>query len=274
MPELVEALIVVVLLGAAWRTPLGRRVANLAQQRVNRLLNRVENPVDALDLSYQKQREALLQVRRGVAQVVTSERRLELHAASLRQSQEKLQGQARLAVQQGKDELARLALTRAHDADAQLQGLDQQIQQLKDQEQKLELTAQRLQARVEAFRNQRDTLKAQYSAAQASARIGETVTGISSDMTDVHLMLERAQDKTAQMQARAAAIDQLVSSGTLDAVGAGGGDDLDRQLQTGATSAAVEVQLAQLRQEALAEAARAPHLEAPDSPSDHPSQGR
>jgi phage shock protein A len=271
--ELIVIGIVVVALGAASRTSIGRRTVNLAQQKITRLLNRVENPVEALDLAYQKQLEALQQVRRGVAEVVTSEKRLELQAAQLRQNQAKLQGQAKLAVQQGRDDLARLALTRSQAADAQLQSLDQQVQQLKDQEQKLQITAQRLQTRVEGFRTQKDTLKAQYSAAQASARIGETVTGISTDMVDVNLMLERAQDKTSQMQARAAAIDELVSSGTLDAIGSGGGDDIDRQLQAISGDAAVEAQLHQLRQEVLVKPTDPPHLAAPDPSQDQPKEG-
>lgn len=256
-----------------WRTPVGRRAVNLAQQKISRLLDRAENPVEALDLSYQKQLEALQRVRRGVAEVVTSEKRLEMQAAQLRQSQVKLQGQAKLAVQQGRDDLARLALTRSQAADSQLQSLDQQVQQLKDQEQKLQITSQRLQGRVEAFRTQRDTLKAQYSAAQASARIGEAVTGISSDMSNVNLMLERAQDKTSQMQARAAAIDELVSSGTLDALGSPGGDDIDRQLQAGVGDAAVELQLRQLRQEVLAPPSDNQRLGAADTSQDPPKEG-
>ncbi|HEY6537666.1 MAG TPA: PspA/IM30 family protein [Candidatus Dormibacteraeota bacterium] len=267
-----EVVIAVVVVGAASRTSVGRRVVNLAQQRITRLLNRAENPVDALDLSYQKQLQALQQVRRGVAEVVTSEKRLELQAAQLRQNQDRLQSQARLAVEQGRDDLARLALSRSQAADTQLTSLDQQVTQLKDQEQKLQITAQKLQARVEAFRTQKDTLKAQYSAAKASARIGETVTGISTEMTDVNLMLDRAQDKTAQMQARAAAIDELVSSGTLDAIGSGAGDDIDRQLRAGATDAAVEVQLQRLRHEVLASAER-PHLGKAEPPKDPAQSG-
>ncbi|MGH7641601.1 MAG: PspA/IM30 family protein [Candidatus Dormibacteria bacterium] len=271
--DLIILAVVVVLGGAASRTAVGRRTVNLFQQRVTRLLNRAENPVEALDLAYQKQISALQQVKRGVAEVVTSEKRLEMQASQLRQNQVKLQSQAKLAVQQGRDDLARLALTRSQAADVQLQSLDQQVHQLKDQEQKLQITAQRLQGRVEAFRTQKDTLKAQYSAAQASARIGETVTGISTDMTDVNLMLERAQDKTSQMQARAAAIDELVSSGTLDAIGSGGGDDIDRQLQAISGDAAVEAQLHQLRQEVLAQPESPPHLAAPDSSEKPPKEG-
>ncbi len=268
-----ELLGVVIVVAVGWRTGVGRRARNIAQQKISHLMDRAENPVEALDLSYQKQREALLSVRRGVAEVVTSEKRLEIQATQLHQSQDKLQGQARLALQQGREDLARLALTRSRDAGVQLDSLRQQIAQLKDQEQRLEMTAQKLAARVESFRTQRDTLKAQYSAARASARIGETVTGIAGDMKDVNLMLERAQDKTQQMQARASAIDQLITSGTLDTLGTAPGDDIDRQLRVTADDAAVEAQLNQLRQEILADPIDQPRLAAGDQDESPPEGG-
>jgi phage shock protein A len=236
-----------------------RRMSDLFQQKANKVLDRAEDPVDALDLSYQKQLESLQQVRKSVAEVLTSEKRLEMQADQLQQTQQKSQAQAKLALQQGREDLARLALTRAQQAQAQADGMQQQIQQLKDQEQKLEVTAQKLQAKVESFRTQRETIKAQYSAAKASTQVGEAVTGLSEQMTDVNLMVERAQDKTQQMQARSAAIDSLVDSGTLDQIGVSSGDDIDRQLQ-------VDAQLAAMKQEMLGTTDTAPRISAAPSP--------
>ncbi|TMD40767.1 MAG: PspA/IM30 family protein [Chloroflexi bacterium] len=199
-----------------------QRMSDVIQQKVNSVLDKAEDPNEALDLSYQKQLEALQQVRRGVADVLTSEKRLELQQNELSQSQAKLQAQAREAVAQGRDDLARLALTRAQSAQEQLDGLQGQIAQLKAQEQKLEDTAMKLQAKVEAFRTQRETMKAQYTAAKASTQVGESVTGLSEHMADVNLMLDRAREKTTQMQARSAAVDQLMDSGALDTIGPGG----------------------------------------------------
>jgi phage shock protein A len=226
-----------------------QRMSDVIQQKINALLDRSEDPNQALDLSYQKQLEALQQVRRGVADVLTSEKRLELQQNELRQSQAKLQGQAREALQQGREDLARLALTRSQAAQDQLDGLEQQIAQLKDQEQKLELTAGKLQAKVEAFRTQRETMKAQYTAAKASTQVGESVTGLSEHMADVNLMLDRAREKTAQMQARAAAVDQLMDSGALDTIGPGGEDDIDRQLKVKVVGAAVDQQLEAMKRQ-------------------------
>lgn len=224
-----------------------RRMGDVLQQRVNSVLDKAEDPNQALDLSYQKQLEALQQVRRGVADVLTSEKRLELQQNELKQSQAKLQAQAREAVAQGRDDLARLALTRAQTAQEQLDGLQQQIDQLKAQEQKLEDTAMKLQAKVEAFRTQRETMKAEYTAAKASTQVGESVTGLSEHMADVNMMLDRARDKTAQMQARAAAVDQLMDSGALDTIGPGSQDDIDRQLKVHVVDSAVDQQLASLK---------------------------
>ncbi|TME15930.1 MAG: PspA/IM30 family protein [Chloroflexi bacterium] len=224
-----------------------KRMSDVVQQKLNAVLDKTEDPNQALDFAYQKQIEALQQVRRNVADVLTAEKRLELQAAQLRQSADKLNAQAQQALQQGREDLARLALTRAQTAQVQLGGLDQQIEQMKEQEQKLELTAQKLQAKVEAFRTQKETIKAQYSAAQASTKIGEAVTGLSEQMADVSMMVDRAQEKTTQMQARAAAIDQLVDTGTLDQIGAGSADDIQRQLDTATTASNVDAQLALMK---------------------------
>jgi phage shock protein A len=239
-----------------------RRMSDLVQQKANKVLDRAENPVEALDLSYQKQMEGLQQVKRSVADVATSEKRLELQQAQLEQSKQKLQSQAKLALQQGREDLARLALTRAQDAQNQLDGLQTQIVQLKDQQQKLEITAQKLTAKVEAFRTQRETMKAQYTAAKAATQVGESVTGLSEHMADVNLMMDRVQDKTSQMQARAAAVDSLMDSGTLDTIGISSGDDIDRQLQGALTDSQVDAQLAALKGEVAGSLPSAPRIEA------------
>ncbi|HEX3630404.1 MAG TPA: PspA/IM30 family protein [Candidatus Dormibacteraeota bacterium] len=226
-----------------------QRMNDVIQQKVNSVLDKAEDPNQALDLSYQKQLEALQQVRRGVADVLTSEKRLELQRNELQQSQSKLQAQAREALQQGREDLARLALTRAQAAQEQLDGLQQQIAQLTAQEQKLEDTAAKLQAKVEAFRTQRETMKAQYTAAKASTQVGESVTGLSEHMADVNLMLDRAREKTSQMQARAAAVDQLMDSGALDTIGPGSQDDIDRQLKVHVVDDAVDQQLAAMKRQ-------------------------
>lgn len=226
-----------------------RRMSDVFQQKVSAAVDKAEDPSQALDLSYQKQLDALQQARRSVADVLTSEKRLELQADQLTQSIAKLQGQARTALGQGKEDLAREALTRAKLAQAQLDGLTQQITTVKQQEQKLEITVQKVQARIETFRMQRDTMKAQYQAAKATTNVTETATGLSEQMADVSMMVDRSRDKIAQMQARSAAVGQLLDSGVLDDPGSSGGDDIDRQLGATSSEAAVQAQLDAMKQQ-------------------------
>lgn len=183
-----------------------------------------------------------------MADVLTSEKRLELQADQLTQGIAKLQDQARLALGQGKEDLAKVALTRAQLARTQLDGLTQQIETLKQQEQKLELAAQKLQARIETFRMQRDTMKAQYQAAKAGTHIAEAATGLSEQMADASMMVDRSRDKITQMQARSEAVGQLLDSGVLDDIGSGASDDIARQLEAGTTETAVQAQPEAMKQ--------------------------
>ena len=116
----------------------------------------------------------------------------------------------------GREDLAREALTRKSGLTGQIADLQAQHAQLQGEEEKLTLASQRLQAKVEAFRTRKETIKATYTAAEAQTRINEAFSGISEEMGDVGMAVQRAEDKTAQMQARAGAIDELIASGALD----------------------------------------------------------
>ncbi|MHB8189395.1 MAG: PspA/IM30 family protein [Ferrimicrobium sp.] len=227
-----------------------KRVSQVFQQKSNALLNKVEDPTQALDLSYEKMLENLQQVRRSIADVLTSQKRLEAQRAQLQAQYNKLQGQARQALQQGQEDVAKMALGRANALEPQINTLNPQIEQLANQETALEETGRKLNTKIEAFRAQRDTMKAQYTAAKASSQALESLTGLSDHMTDVNLMMDRAKDKIDQMQSRASAVGQLADSGVLDspALG-GGGDDIEAALSAKNTANDVDLQLAAMKAE-------------------------
>jgi phage shock protein A len=227
---------------------LMQRAAMLAKAKFSKLLDRAENPEETLDYSYERQLEGLQNVKRGVADVVTAKKRLQLQQQQLEQSVVKLESQARQALSQNREDLARQALERKSAAQQQLQGLDQQVQQLEAQQTKLIASEQQLQAKVEAFRSQKEVIKAQYSAADAQVRIGEAATGIGEQMADTGLAIQRAKDKTEQMQARAAAIDELTQSGALEDY-TSGDTALDRELAQSASQSQVDDELAKMKQE-------------------------
>ena len=205
------------------------RFTTLFKVKANTMLDKAEDPGQTLDYSYQQQLEMLQKVKRGVADVVTAKKRLQLQTAKLEESVVKLDGQARQALAGNREDLARTAL-------------EQQQQNLIDQE-------RRLSAKVESFRTQKEVVKAQYSAAEAQVRIGEATTGLGEEMSDVGLALQRAQDKTEQMQARAAAVNELVDTGAIDDLTAPAGSDLDAQIAALTAGNQVDAEMAKLRAE-------------------------
>jgi phage shock protein A len=234
------------------------RMSTVVKAWISRLLDRAEDPSVTLDYSYERQREQLQKVKKGVAEVVTAKKRLELQTQKLEAELPKLDQQARQALAAGREDLARQALERKAFAQTQLQSLDQQIAGLEAQQEKLIVGEKRLAAKVEAFRTQKETIKAEYSAAEAQVRISEAASGIGEEMADTGLAIERARDKTEQMQARASAVDELVEAGTLEDYA--GGTQLDRELAQIATGSQVDEELARLKGE-LAAGGKARELE-------------
>ena len=216
--------------------------------KASRALDQAEDPNEMLDYSYERQRDLLTKVRRGVADVATSKKRLELQEAKLQEGVVKLEGQARQALAAGREDLARTALERKAGVQAQLQSIGAQREQLQAEQDKLSAAEQKLETRIEAFRVRKETIKAQYTAAEAQTRIGEAFSGISEDMADVGMTMERAEDKVQTMQARAGAIDELLESGALDDLSAGG-DVVDREQAALSSQSAVEDDLARLKGE-------------------------
>jgi phage shock protein A len=247
---------------------LMKRMSMIFRAKANTALDRAEDPRQTLDYSYQRQMEMLTKVRRGVADVATSRKRVELQINQLQTQSDKLTQQAQKAIEMGREDLAREALTRKSGLTGQISDLQAQHAQLQGEEEKLTLASQRLQAKVESFRTRKETIKATYTAAEAQTRINEAFSGISEEMGDVGMAIQRAEDKTLQMQARAGAVDELIASGALDdASSLNRGDDITRELEQMSSQSDVEAELAALKGSSSAGA-----LPAGETPAETPAQ--
>jgi len=228
---------------------LWERIKVIFGAKANAALDKAEDPRQTLDYSYEKQLELLQKVRRGVADVATARKRLELQIQGLDSQATKLEGQAKAALAGGREDLAREALTRRSGVQAQIADLQAQLADLQAQEEKLTAASQALQQKVDRFRTEKETIKATYSAAEAQTRINEAFSGISSELGNVGAAMQRAQDKTAQMQARATALDELMASGALEDVTGTTKDSITLELERMASANQVEDDLAKLRAE-------------------------
>ena len=230
---------------------LSGRMSTIVKAKISKLLDRAEDPSETLEYSYQKQIELLQNVKKGIADVVTSKKRLQLQEEQLRQQVVKLDTQARQALAAGNEGLARTALERKNVAQTELQSLDSQVAELGQQQEQMTASEQKLRTKLEQFRSKKEVIKAQYSAAEAQVRISEAATGVGEEMADVGLAMQRALDKTENMKARADAVQELEASGTfedLTALGSGD-DDIDRQLKQLSSSTEVDSELEKMKAE-------------------------
>jgi phage shock protein A len=225
---------------------LFQRAHEIVQAKANKALDAAEQPDEMLDLSYEQMLDQITQVRRGLVDIAASRKQIELQEQQLQHSVDHLQGQAAAALSQGREDLAREALSRKAAAQAQIDAMEPQHEQLTEQEEKLEHTLEALQKRVNDFRTQKEVLKAQYTAAKAETAVDESTAGISRDLGDSGEALQRAQDKIATMQARAGAVDELLQSGVLEDVG-GDTDDIQHELDEAGSAAEVDKELAALK---------------------------
>jgi phage shock protein A len=221
----------------------------IIKSKFAKAVDRAEDPRETLDYSYEQQVQLLQQVKRGTAEVVTAKKRVEMTADKRREQLVKLEKQARQAITAGREDLARLVLARKAEVQHELRALDAQVQELDGQQQTLVQRERDLRDRIERFRSEKEVLKAQYSTAEAMVQIGEATTGLGKGLSDAGRAIERAREKTEQMQARAAAIDELVASGTIVDQLAPGETAVDRELAALSRSAEVEAELDRLTRE-------------------------
>ena len=178
---------------------LFQRAHDIVAAKANKAVDAAENPNEMLDYSYEQMLDHITQVRRALVDIAASKKQLELQEQQLQHSIDHLQDQAQAALAQGREDLAREALSRKAAAQQQANDMEPQRQQLDEEEQKMEQTLSALQQRVNTFRSQKEVMKAQYTAAQAESSVNEEAAGISRSFGDSGAALQRAQDKIAKM---------------------------------------------------------------------------
>jgi phage shock protein A len=232
------------------------RISTVIKQKANYLVDKYEDPRQALDYSYEKQRELVNRLRRDMAEVVTSKKRLEMQKARLWDNIRTLDEQARRSLDSDREDLAKLALQRKNANLIQMQGLDRQIAEMQAEQDKLEQTEKRLSAKVEEFKSKKEVIKAQYSSAEAQVRIKENITGISEEMTDVGIAMNRVEEKAERMKSKAQALDEMISSGVLVDY-TSNKDEIENELEQITVNKSVEEELAKLKAEKLRKKKRA-----------------
>lgn len=196
-------------------TGLLERFSTIFKAKANKIADNLENPHEMLNYSFEKQNELIIKLRQDIAQVITSKKRLEMQKAKLLANVNTLEDQAKRSLNSNREDLARLALERKSALMNQIKELESQIFGIEKDQARLEDAERRLSTKIQEFKTRKEIIKAQYSATEAQVKIKENITGISEEFTDVGNILERVEEKTENMKAKAQALDEMIDSGTL-----------------------------------------------------------
>lgn len=222
------------------------RVSIMFRAKVMGVVDRAEDPRETLTYACERQEELLAEVRRSLVEVTASKHQLAAHIQRLEQRLPQLDDQAARAVAASREDLARQALERRQLADRQLVDLRRQLEEVSSEEQKLRVAERRFASAVEAFRARRDLLSARYTAAEAQYEAQRSLAGLSGELTDLGAGIHRAEEKIERMQARATAIDQLLSSGALENLS---GDHIEEELRRHSDQHAIDERLEELKKQ-------------------------
>jgi phage shock protein A len=224
------------------------RMADILQAKTHKLLNHLEDPDELLDLSYEKMIAGLQETKRHLADVVAEQKSLERQIDAAQQEATRAENDARMALQAGREDLARSALSSKQGALQKVDTLKGAHANIAAQADKLIAYQKKLEARIEQFRTEKEVMKSSYAAAQAQVKVTESLTGVGKNLGNVGDAMRRAGDKVAGMQAKADALDGLMQSGVLS-------DALDnstaaqKELNALRSTQAVDAELEKLKSE-------------------------
>lgn len=227
-----------------------KRTLSIFRSRADRSADDADELKATLDESYRSQLQLLQNVRRGVADVATSRKRVELQIAKLGQQGAAMENEARVAVKAGDDEAARRVLTRKIAIGQAVGDLETQHAAIKADEDRLADTSREIQGKIETFRIRKDSLGARHTAAEARTRINSAFTGISGEMGDVGEAIRQTEQRTRELEAHANAVDELVAEGIIeDVTDSDPTDPFDKQFDALSQKSNVDLELEALKQE-------------------------
>src|SRR5580658_10755331 len=112
---------------------LFQRAHDIVAAKANKALDAAEKPDEMLDLSYEQMLDQITKVRQALVTIAASRKQIELQEQQLQHSVDHLNDQAKAALAQGREDLAREALNRKAAAQQQVAGLEPQHQQLTEE---------------------------------------------------------------------------------------------------------------------------------------------
>jgi phage shock protein A len=225
---------------------IAEKVKSIFKAKANSILNEVENPEEALQLSLEEMREQITKIKKSLVEVATVKKRLESDLFDIKGKIKLASEQAELSIASNRDDLARAALVKKQEFMAQEERITAEIDQLNQKITAITNSKEQLDAQISGLENKKDEMIAMNRAADAQIIVKETITGISSEMNNIHDRISRAENKIKEKNAKASAIDELIELNALDTFD--GKDSIENELNKLQKEEKVKQELEALKQ--------------------------
>src|ERR671916_2930228 len=155
------------------------RLSTMLRSNINDLISRAENPEKMLNQLIVDMKTQLAKAKQQVASAIADERKLQADAEAMRKQAEDWERRAMLAVQEGRDDLAKQALVRHGEHLSHAQALEQTWATHNAETEKLKNSLRDLNDKIEEAKRKKNLLIARQRRAQAQKRIAETMSHLS-----------------------------------------------------------------------------------------------
>jgi phage shock protein A len=190
------------------------RFATMLRSNINDLISRAEDPEKMLTTLITDMRSQLDKARQQVAQAIADEKKLEADAIAMKKQAEDWERRAMLAVQEGRDDLAKQALMRYNEALQGAQSLHETWVKSKQETESLKASLRQLNDKIEEAKRKKNILIARARRAEAQQRIQETLSGMGDK--SAFESFERMQEKIENNERKALAAAELQQEFTGD----------------------------------------------------------
>jgi phage shock protein A len=181
------------------------RLSTLLRSNINDLISSAENPEKMLNQILVDMRSQLAKAKQQVAAAIADEKRLRDQADAERRQADDWEKRAMLAVQEGRDDLAKQALVRQGEHGQHAEQLEVTWQAHQAETEKLKASLRELNDKIEEAKRKKNLLLARQRRAQAQKRIAETMSSLSekSAFEAFARMEERIEQNERQIKASA-----------------------------------------------------------------------
>ena len=216
------------------------RISRVIRAKLNVFVSAAEDPVEQLEMTYQDMRDERRQMKQSIVNVKAQRKSLERKIDRFQDEVEEHNDQARAAMEQGEEGLARQAVEQKKAKMQAVEDLQAQVNEIEGVEEDMYDKLDEIDDRIQSLKTEKEILKAKYEGAEAMEDVNASLSEGMGDYS-VDENVEDIKEEIDSMQSRAEAVQEFEDERDEQ--------DVDAQLSDIQTDSEVDAELDTLRDE-------------------------